>query len=380
MKKLSLLICLLLVVFLAACSAAKSSTVPDFPTAPAAPGFAPPPEISMDRGGVVAPMPAPAPPQVLVTTDQQFASISGQQVSSDKMIVRTGNMALVVEDVNVAIAQITTMADGYTGYVVSSNVWQDRERLFGNISVRIPAESFDDAVRALRALAVDITSETSTSQDVTQEYTDLGAQLKNLEATEQQLLKILAKAETVKDILDVQRELSNTRGQIEQTKARMQYLERTSATSIITVSLQQSKLNLDFNASKTTVKEGENIFFSADVAGGFAPYSYQWDLGDKTTSTESGVVHAYNNGGKYTVTLTVTDDHGTKINKTRTDYISVIPGWSAGDIATGARNGLVTFSHVIVSILIWLGFFSPVWIIVGVILYLLWRRRRRGAS
>ncbi|MDO8687657.1 MAG: PKD domain-containing protein, partial [Dehalococcoidales bacterium] len=133
----------------------------------------------------------------------------------------------------------------------------------------------------------------------------------------------------------------------------------------------------DFNASKTTVKEGENIFFSADIAGGFAPYSYQWDLGDKTTSTESGVVHAYNNGGKYTVTLTVTDDHGTKINKTRTDYISVIPGWSAGDIATGARNGLVTFSHVIVSILIWLGFFSPVWIIVGVILYLLWRRRKK---
>ncbi len=374
MKRLSVLICLLLVVVLAACSPAKSTTVPA-PTTPAAPGFAssgfaPPPEISMDREGMAS-VSAPL-PQVLVTQ----ASSS----SSDRMIVRTGNMALVVEDVPVAIEQITNIAVGYTGYVVSSNVWQDRERLFGNISVRIPAESFDDAVRALRALAVDITSETSTSQDVTQEYTDLAAQLKNLEATEQQLLTILAKAETVKDILDVQRELSNTRGQIEQLKARMQYLERTSATSIITVSLQQSKLNLDFNASKTTVKEGENIFFSADIAGGFAPYSYQWDLGDKTTSTESGVVHAYNNGGKYTVTLTVTDDHGTKISKTRTDYISVIPGWSAGDIATGARNGLVTFSHVIVSILIWLGFFSPVWIIVGVILYLLWRRRRRGAS
>lgn len=369
MRKLFGIIGLLLVVFLAACSAAtseKSAT----PATPAAPGFAPAPEISVGRGQVVAV--APAPPQVIVTTRQPF--------TGDRMIVRTGNMALVVEDVPVAIEQITTMAGGFTGYVVSSNVWQDRERLFGNISIRVPAEHFDDAVRALRALAVDVTSETSNSQDVTEEYTDLGSQLKNLQATEQQLLTILAKAETVKDILDVQRELSNTRGQIEQIKGRMQYLERTSASSLISVSLQQSKLNLDFNASKTTVKEGENVFLSADIAGGFAPYSYQWDLGDKTTSTESGFVHAYNNGGKYTVILTVTDDHGTKINKTRTDYITVIPGWSAGNIASSAGNGLVAFWHVIVSIIIWLGFFSPVWIVIGGILYWWWRRRRRGAS
>lgn len=372
MKKLAVLICLLLAVVLAACSSRAPSSVPTTPSAPAAPGFAPAPEIFGDRGGVVAPSPAPAPPQVIISADQQ--------VSSDRMIVRNGNIALVVEDVPVAIEQITTMASGFTGYVVSSNVFQDRERLFGNISFRVPAERFDDAVRALRALAVDVTSETSTSQDVTQEYTDLGSQLKNLEATEQQLLKILEKAETVKDILDVQRELSNTRGQIEQIKGRMQFLERTSATAIITVSLQQSKLNLDFNANKTTVKEGENVFFSADVAGGFAPYSYQWDLGDKTTSTESGVAHAYNNDGKYTVTLTVTDDRGKNISKTRTDYITVIPGWSAGDIATSARNGLVAFGHALASIFIWLGFFSPVWIVIGVILYLLWRRRRRGAS
>ncbi|MEK7354473.1 MAG: DUF4349 domain-containing protein, partial [Chloroflexota bacterium] len=300
------------------------------------------------------------------------------QLAADRMIVRTGNMALVVDDVSVAIKQITAMAGRFTGYVVSSNVWQDRERLFGSISLRIPAERFDDAIRELRALAVDVTSETSNSRDVTEEYTDLTSQLKNLQATEQQLLRILEKAATVKDILDVQRELSNTRGQIEQTKGRMQYLERTSATSLIDVSLQQSKLSLDFNANKTVVKEGEATFFSADIAGGFTPYSFQWEFGDKTTSTEAGLSHAYKNDGKYTVTLTVTDDHGNKKTKTRTDYITVLSGWSAGNIFSSAWNGLVGFGHAMANILIWLGVFIPVWVAVGGIAYGIyyWRRRR----
>ena len=52
----------------------------------------------------------------------------------------------------------------------------------------------------------------------------------------------MEKAEKVEDILGIQRELSKTRGEIEQTKGRMQYLERTSATSLIRVQLNQAEL------------------------------------------------------------------------------------------------------------------------------------------
>ncbi len=365
MKKLSALICVLLVVLLTACAPASTpnkgiSSTP--PTIPKAPGAAPAPQILIGRQAESV---APSPPME-ITVDQQAVA--------DRMIVRTGNMALVVDDVSIAIEQITAMAGRFKGNIVSSNVWQDRERLFGNISFRVPAGRFDEAMAALRALAVDVTSETTNSQDVTEEYTDLGSQLKNLQATEQQLLTILAKAETVKDILDVQRELSNTRGQIEQTKGRMQYLERTSASSLIQVSLQQSKLSLDFNANKTVVKEGEPTFFNPDISGGFAPYSYEWNFGDKSTSTEPGLNHAYKNDGKYSVTLTVTDDHVNKITKTRTDYITVLSGWSAGNIVSSAWNGLVGFGHALANIIIWMAIFSPVWI--AAILIFFWLRRR----
>jgi PKD repeat protein len=297
------------------------------------------------------------------------------------MIVRTGDISLVVNDVSVAIDQVTQTADGFGGYVVSSRVWKERERLVGSIAIRVPAEHFDDAMRALRELAVDVTSERTSSKDVTEEYVDLSAKLKNLEATEVQLLKLMEKAETVEEILDVQRELSNTRGQIEQTKARMQYLERTSATSLIEVYLEQSKLDVNFTADKRTVKGSQKIQFTIrQITGGFAPYSYEWDFGDGNTSNDEVPIHAYKAAGSYTVSLTVTDDRGNTETETRDDYITVLPGWSAGNIASGAWNGLLTFGQVLVNILIWVGIFSPVWIVIGGIVYWWLRRRRKKAQ
>jgi PKD repeat protein len=321
-------------------------------------------------------MVAPKESQGMVTYDTD----SGEQWATERMIVRTGNIMLVVEDVLIAIDKITWMADSFDGYVVSSRVWKEGERLVGNITVRVLAEYFDNAMSELRDMAVDVTSESSTSKDVTEEYVDLTAKLDNLEATEKQLLVIMEKAETVEDILDVQRELTNVRGEIEQTKARMQYLEQTSVTSLIEIYLVQSKLSVDFYANRNVVKVKEEIQFVADIAGGFSPYSYEWDFGDGTTSTEETPTHTYKTDGKYTISLTVTDDRGNTDTLTRTDYITVLPGWSAGNIASAAWNGLAGFGRALANIFIWLGIFSPVWIIIGVIIWWLLRRRKRKAQ
>jgi len=322
----------------------------------------------------------PAAESPVVIESKGLGLDADQQWATERMIVRTGNMALVVEDVAVATDQITRMADSFDGYVVSSRVWKERERLVGSITIRVLAEYFDDAMRSLRDLAVDVTSESASSKDVTEEYVDLTAKLENLEATEKQLLVIMEKAETVEDILDVQRELSRIRGEIEQTKARMQYLEQTSATSLIEIHLQQSKLDVELTARPSRVKEREEIRFYNDTAGGFPPYSYEWDLGDGTTITDESFTYTYKDAGSYTVSLMVTDDRGNMVTETRSDYITVLPGWNAGNIASNAWNGLVTFGHVLGNIFIWIGIFSPIWIVVGGIIYWRLRRRRKKAQ
>jgi len=155
--------------------------------------------------------------------------------------VKTGQLTLEVGDIVKAMDDVTEIAGDLDGYVVSSSKHERENRVFGNVSIRVPAERFDEAFDRLRQLAIDVPYENTESRDVTEEYTDLEAQLRNLEATEAQYLALLEKAETVEDILAVQRELSNVRGEIERTKGRMQYLERTSDMSLIEVSLQETK-------------------------------------------------------------------------------------------------------------------------------------------
>jgi hypothetical protein len=295
------------------------------------------------------------------------------------MIVRTGDMSLVVSDVATAIEQIAGIAGSFDGYVVSSNSWRDGDRLAGTIAIRVPAASFDDVIKALRGLAVEVTQDSTSSKDVTEEYVDLSAKLHNLEASEAQLLELMKKAGKVEEILEVQRELTNTRGEIEQTKGRMQYLEQTSATSLVNVRLEQAELDVSFTANNRRVKEGQDVYFSPQIAGGISPYSYEWDFGDGSTSTDVSPVHAYQSEGSYSVSLTVTDDRGNTDAKDRSNYIEVLPGWSGGNVARGAWNGLVGFGHVLADIIIWLGIFSPVWIVIGVIVYFAWWRRRKKA-
>jgi len=295
---------------------------------------------------------------------------------AERMIVRTAEIALVVSDVAIALDQVADLAEGFGGYVVSSTRWKEEEiRFVGIITIRVPAEDFGEVMDVLRGLAVDVTHEETSAQDVTEEYIDLGAKLKNLEATEDQLLRLMEKAEKVEDILGIQRELSKTRGEIEQTKGRMQYLERTSATSLIRVQLNQAEIDATFSADKKRVDEGEKIEFESRVAGGFPPYSYEWDFGDGESSTSAYPTHAYKSAGSYTVSLKITDDRGNTDSRTRDSYILVRPGWSPGSVTSAAWNGLVTFGHVLANIFIWIGIFSPVWIVIGGILY--WRRRRK---
>ena len=301
----------------------------------------------------------------------------GETWATERMIVRTAEIALVVNDVALALERVADLAEGLDGYVVSAKRWKEKERVIGIITIRVPAEDFDDAMEALRRMAVDVTHEDTSAKDVTEEYVDLSAKLKNLEATEEQYLRLMEKAEKVEDILSIQRELSKTRGEIERTKGRMQYLERTSATSLIRVQLNEAALDVNFIASKRTLKEGEKVQFGGEIHGGFPPYSYEWDFGDGETSTSSNPVHAYKSDGSYTVSLKVTDDRGNTDTRTRDGYIFVRPGWSAGSITSAAWNGLVTFGQVLANIFIWVVIFSPVWIVIGGVFYW-WRRRRRA--
>jgi hypothetical protein len=195
--------------------------------------------------GVPAPMPAPMAPSMEKATTSTSGYQGGEANSTlpdtDRKIIRTGQITLEVTVIAKAIDEVATIATELGGYVVSSNKYGTEDRASGRVAIRIPATRFNEAFIKLRAIAVKVPNESTNSQDITEEYTDLKARLRNLEATEAQFLALLQQAKTVEEILKVQKELSNVRGEIERVKGRIQYFDRTTEMSLIEVNLQETK-------------------------------------------------------------------------------------------------------------------------------------------
>src|ERR1700726_5020074 len=109
--------------------------------------------------------------------------------------------------------------------------------MVADLTLQVRGDAADSTLSDLRALGK-VTTEASGSQDVTEEYVDLGSNLRNLQASESAILKLMDKATQIQDVLSLQRELTNVRGQIERIQGRKTYLERRSDMATITLSLR----------------------------------------------------------------------------------------------------------------------------------------------
>ena len=186
---------------------------------------APPQAPSVDIG-IMPPVPAPT------------AGATAAEV--DQKIIKNGYLQLVVDKVADAADQVARIATARGGFVQSSNVTENGDGSFsGDVAVRVPVDTFDEAMTEIKKLATLVKSETATGQDVTEQYTDLQAQLRNAQAQEQTYLAILKQAKTVQDTLAVQQQLGNIRGTIESLQGRIQYLTNATSFSTIDVSLME---------------------------------------------------------------------------------------------------------------------------------------------
>jgi len=159
-------------------------------------------------------------------------------IYQDRKIIKNVDLNLVVDDINKTIQSISSLVDQMNGFIVSSSVsGEETINMSGYINIRIPSENVDQTLKLVRDMSVRISNESSYTTDVTEEFIDLTARINNLKATETQLVKLLGKAEKIEDILAIQRELTSMRGQIESLEGRINYIERTSSTSLISIVL-----------------------------------------------------------------------------------------------------------------------------------------------
>ncbi len=157
---------------------------------------------------------------------------------SDRKMVRTHTLDMLVAHPAETADGIRRLAEREGGFLVSSQVRGDQDATGASLTIRVPALKFETIRDEIRKLGLRIEDERIEAQDVTRQYTDQAANLRNLKAEEQQYLLILKQARTVKDTLDVSEKLSDVRGQIEQQQAEFSALSKQVETVSITVSLR----------------------------------------------------------------------------------------------------------------------------------------------
>src|SRR5258708_1184491 len=156
-----------------------------------------------------------------------------------RMIIRNANMSLVVRDAADVLHQVTTLVDARGGYVADRGQWKEREQVRASATVRVPAAQLMPALAAIRGLAIRVEAESVNAQDVSQEYSDLNAQLRNLQATETELRELLKtvreRTQKASEVMEVYTEITKTRGAIDQIHGRIQYFSPSTEHSTLTL-------------------------------------------------------------------------------------------------------------------------------------------------
>jgi hypothetical protein len=197
-------------------------------------------DFAYEEGAMETAAGAPMEDAAFRDTDDVAANSAAQssQIPQERLIIRTGNLSIVVTDTEEAIAQITAMVEANGGWVVSSNLYQYSETAkTGDITVRVPSDGYNSAFEAIKGMALEVTNESSSGQDVTDDYVDLSSRLANLEATADRVRNFLDETKDVEEALAVNQELSRLEGDIEVIKGRMQYLSQSASFSTISVHL-----------------------------------------------------------------------------------------------------------------------------------------------
>lgn len=231
-KLLGAMVVPLMALMLAACGAAAATQAPASTQAPVE---APAAEA---RGANNA-----APTAALVDQTGQDANASTTNASTGvRLIVKNADVKLLVKDTDIALDGMTQIVSDTQGYIISSRVWyQDyygTNYKYATLTMGVPVDQFETALRRLRGLAVRVLDENATGEDVTDQYVDLQSQLTNLEATRERIKSFLDQAKTVDEALRINQQLSDVEAQIEKIKGKMNYFENRAAFSTITVNLE----------------------------------------------------------------------------------------------------------------------------------------------
>ena len=157
-----------------------------------------------------------------------------------RKIVYSADMSVTADDPAAALEALVSKAKSLGGYVSGSYASTDDEGTnYATATIKVPADQLEALVSAAKELGK-VNDYRLSSDDISLSYYDMQARLDNAKAEEQQLLEILAKCETVEDILAVRQSLTSVRADIEGYTAQMNLWDNLVAYATLNVTIDRT--------------------------------------------------------------------------------------------------------------------------------------------
>jgi len=194
----------------------------------------------------------PAPPASMAADVRGGVAVPVAVVG--RKLVRTAHLELWVVDYDRARPALDAIVSREGGFVSDTDLTVRDDGRRASLTLRVPADHLDGVLGALRGLGK-VRHESVGTEDVTRQFVDTDARLRNLSRTEARMLELLGHAGgNLAEILEVERELTRVRGEIETTTAQLNALDERVALATVNVSLVEE--------SEEIVNEPDDLFAS----------------------------------------------------------------------------------------------------------------------
>jgi hypothetical protein len=175
------------------------------------------------------------------------------------MVIYVAELAILVASPSQVVGSLGDIVTQAGGYVAGVENKEEGGVPVTTVRLKVPPERYEPTMRQIRSLAVEVTSEKATTQDVTEEFSDVQTQLTALEASHAQLLELMGRAQNIEEILKIQEKLAQTKTQIDRLKGRQTFLERSAELATVTVNVRPAEevLARTFSTLRASLRRAE---------------------------------------------------------------------------------------------------------------------------
>jgi len=163
--------------------------------------------------------------EMVVEDDNTQNSAQNETIAVEQKLIKTGYFTFETKSMEATYAKVKSWTAVHKGFIQNDKTTKEYDRIRRIVLVRVPSNSFQTIVDSINNSVTSLDRKEVVLDDVTEEFVDLEARLLAKRKLEERYLQLLSKATSVKDMLEIERQIANIREEIESKQGRLKYLQ-----------------------------------------------------------------------------------------------------------------------------------------------------------